>query len=272
MRIKVIVGSFVALTFFVFASCSERDNPVMQQPPPSSQPPKVLVPLAVGNSWSYRVTTFDTTGLIVWADTLRFFIRSDTVVDGVRWALEGFEGVMGGQMGFRNDSTGYYESNLEGWYRLYPYPAQKGQVSGMFTVESVDSPFTTPLGELHCYVYRYDWFGHPGRMIFAPGIGTIHTDNVGRTWAGTVWLAQTMDLVAAEIDSATNQTKDFSPNTESFALTKPRLLLHITSPTTAIPLLIKNICGRSMAPLVARKNGWRHGQRLNEKRRMTLTR
>lgn len=235
MKVRIDLRVLVVLAIIVFPSCSKKDNPIIPPPPPEK--PKVLVPLAIGNSWSFRVTTFDTTGPIVWVDTLRFFIRADTLVNNIRWYLKGYDGVMIGQLGFRNDNVGFHQTNFEGANWDYPYPAQKGQYSGFYLVESIDSIVTTPLGDLHCYVYKYDWYGHPGRMIFAPGIGWVRTENVGRTWGGTVWLAQTMDLVAAEIDSTTNQKVNSVLNAKSPKIMDTRRLLHITRPTTALPFV-----------------------------------
>jgi hypothetical protein len=236
MKLEKVVKLAGVISLISLLSCKKEDNPIVT-PPPSPQKPKVLVPLTVGNSWSFRVTTFDTTGPVVWTDTLRFFIRTDTIVNNIRWYLEGYDGVMIGQLGFRNDSVGFHQTNFEGANWDYRYPAQRGQNSWFYTVESIDSVITTPLGNLHCYVYKYDWFGHPGRMIFAPSIGWVRTENVGRTWGGTVWLAQTMDLVAVEIDSTTNQRVNPALNAESSAITNTRQRLNITHPTTALPFV-----------------------------------
>lgn len=236
MKFQVAFRVLVVITAFALPSCSKKDNPVI--PPPPTELPKVLVPLTIGNSWSYRVTTFDTTGPVVWTDTLTFFIRTDTMVNNVRWFLEGYNGVMIGQLGFRNDSIGFHQTNFEGWDVSYPYPASKGQVFQNWTVESIDSLIVTPLGQLHCYVYKYYFYGHAGRMIFAPGIGTVHTDNVGRTWGGTVWLAQTQDLVAATIKDSTTIYKIITNvNTTSSSILNTRRLLHITRPTTKLPFV-----------------------------------
>jgi hypothetical protein len=236
VKVERVLGVVIALTSLVLSSCSDMGNPI--PPAQTPQSPMVLVPLTIGNSWSFHVTTFDTTGTVVWVDTLAFFIRTDTVVDDVRWYLQGYYGVMIGQLGFRNDDVGHHQINFEGWQHNFPYPAQRGQIYENWIVESVDSLLATPLGQLHCYVYRYSWLGHPGRMIFAPGIGTIHTDNVGRTWGGTVWLAQTMDLVAATILDSTTALKPCSHNnTISSSILNTRRLLHITRPTTALPFV-----------------------------------
>jgi hypothetical protein len=227
------------LAIIVFSSCSKKDNPIIPLPSPPSGKPKPLVPLAVGNSWTFRVTTFDTTGPVVWVDTLRFFIRADTFVNNMRWYLEGYDGVMPGPMGFRHDQAGFHETNFVGNSWDYKYPAQPGQYSGIYVVESIDSVLTTPLGDLHCYVYKYNWYGQSGRMIFAPGIGWIRTEVIGRTWGGTVWLAQTQDLVAAVIDSTSYSGLSPGFDTRAFPAMSTGRLLRKTRPTMALPYIEK---------------------------------
>lgn len=233
MKLKSGSEVLAVLILLVVYSCSEKDNPIVPSTPTEAL--KVLVPLKIGNSWSFRVTTFDTTGSISWIDTLTFFIRTDTIVNGIHWYLQGYDGVMLGQLGFRNGTVGFHETNFVGANWNYPYPSKKGQYFENYFVESTDSIVATPFGELHCYVYKYDWFGTPGRMIFAPGIGWVRTESVGKTWGGTVWLAQTKDLVAAEIDSTNIQKANFNLNIKSSSIINARLLLNITHPTTSLP-------------------------------------
>lgn len=193
MSKSILHLSFIFLSF-TFISCSKEDSLIL---PPNPQ--SVLVPLAIGNRWTYRVTWYDTTGHINLSDTLTFYIRGDTTVSGIHWYLQGYEGTMVGQLGFRNDAVGYHITNF-GAYYTYRYPAAVGETYDGRTIESTDSLINTPIDTFSCYVYRSSWYGKPYREIYAPGIGLVHDEILWVSYEGqTSYLVQTHDLISISI-------------------------------------------------------------------------
>jgi hypothetical protein len=186
------IASFSVL--LMLDSCTKESNPVESNIYPASE--NVLVPLAIGNEWTFRLTIFDTTGAVAVLDTFSYFIKGDTVVEGVIWALEGEKTVGVGQIGFRNDSIGYHESNFEGWEEDLPYPGHKNESYNAWTIISTDSVVNTPLGTFWCYVYASSFFGFPYKLIYAPGVGPIHLEIVGVPTGGKPLLSETEDLIS----------------------------------------------------------------------------
>jgi len=159
-----------------------------------------LVPLKIGNSWSFKVTTYDTLGSVAWIDTLTFFIKKDTVINNLVWYLQGFEGTMIGKLGFLNDSLGYHISNFEGYSELFPYPAEVGESMAGITVVAKDSVVQTPLGKVNCYIYRQYFFGYSYYNIYAPGIGLIYQETPGKPFSSNkIYLSQTSELISTNV-------------------------------------------------------------------------
>jgi hypothetical protein len=196
MRRSQLITFFGGLICLVaYSSCSDQGNPIG---PLRSNNPNALVPLEVGNRWTFRITSYERDGIVGWVDTLTFYIRADTIVDGVRWALEGYDGGMAGVRGFRNDTAGYHTTNFEGIEHTYPYPARTGDTVGIWIVLSTDSLVNTPMGVLHCYCYRsYIWYGYPWTELYAPGIGPVYTESVVIPWVGRPYAVETAELISA---------------------------------------------------------------------------
>lgn len=190
--------SIVLLIFFsiVISTCSESTNPIL---PPDTEPDE-LVPLKIGNSWSFKITTYDTLGAIDWIDTLTIFIKKDTVVNNVLWFLQGSNRTMLGQTGFRNDTIGHHVTNFESYSITYPYPAEVGESLDGFTVTSKDSLIQTNLGKLKCYVYNRYFYDFSYNTIYSPGIGLIYSETPMRPYnSDTTYLIQTRELVSTNV-------------------------------------------------------------------------
>jgi len=185
----------VALTL-VLCGC-ESPSDVVGPPQEQTVP---LVPLELGNRWTYRVTTMTTEGDTSWVDTISFFISRDTVVNGVPWSIYSYDGPEAGTVGYRNDAIGFHLTNWEHWQDSFVYPAKVGDTYGQFTVVSVDSGIVTPLGLLTCYVYRTTWAGIELYTIIAPGVGIVRRESAGIPWdTGIPFRSQDLDLIAASL-------------------------------------------------------------------------
>lgn len=180
---------------FVFYSCKKSSNPV--EPPVTDV--NRLVPLNIGNSWTYKVTRYDTAGVIERVDTLTYFIRNDTVVNDTKWYILGVEGgVLIGQTGRRNDTSGYHTTDFRGNFWLYPYPAQVGTSDDGITVLAVDSLIETNTDTLSCYVYKRDFTPYISKLFYAPGYGRVYEEDYLKSWS-TNQVYQISELISSSI-------------------------------------------------------------------------
>jgi hypothetical protein len=219
MTKAITVHTILFLIIRISFSCEEDSDPVVQSQ--SWNPKDVLMPLAVGNSWTFRITTYDSTGHISWMDTSVSYIRGDTFVSGLRWFMEGYNGPMVGLPAYRNDEAGLHYIVFGSRTLTYKYPAHAGDTSSPYIVESIDSLVHTPLGDLHCYVYQFDWYGATAHIIFAPGIGMVREEVLGLPWeSDSAYLVQTHDLISASIkDTLLSRGEAMRVN---FSLSNPR--------------------------------------------------
>jgi hypothetical protein len=151
-----------------------------------------LVPLAVGNHWTYQSS--DSVEFGSWPPgpprTLDVAVLRDTVIGGERWFAIGDTAQIfssGHALFLANRPDGLYEFEpLAGIVlppavdlRLlrFPYPTSAGArfgVIGNSVVTSVDTLVTVPAGTFHCVRYEYQSpYGDPDVYLVAPGIGVV---------------------------------------------------------------------------------------------------
>lgn len=129
-----------------------------------------IMPLKLGNSWSYKVTMFDTSKNVDTTFAVFMFLASDTVINSEHWY---------------DDSRGYiYSNRSKGLWRAINsdtnyfalYPANKNDKFQILwdtaTVISTDSTIVVPAGKYSCYVYKARY----SLRFFSPGIGLIYAE------------------------------------------------------------------------------------------------
>ncbi len=159
---KMIICFFLVSFFFI--SC-KNENELVDPPIDTSQ----IIPLKVGNFWTYQYTHYDTLGNIISVSSVTTRVISDTVINGKQAFLFNSGDV------FWNDDSGFWIKSYQKSPILeYKYPANIGDYyNNYITVICSDSLITSPRGNFKCYGYSYD----RGVNYVCPGIGVIKEEN-----------------------------------------------------------------------------------------------
>ena len=177
-RIKQIL--YFSIMLLTLTSC-KTDNPVDVNIPSTS----VLLPLDVGNSWTFKRTAYNIDGSINYSDTITQKIVKDSSLYGFKWSFESYEQIL-----FQNDEQG-----LWGFYtepRLYyRYPSAKNvqfvQNYDTVTVVSTDTLVITPAGSFHCYHYKIDFNNFPINQFICPDLGYVNMEYGYYYYTPPIW-------------------------------------------------------------------------------------
>lgn len=150
-----------------------------------------IIPLAVGNSWTIRISYWDLDGKLRTSRYETSRIVGDTIIDGERWF------VMSGDGWYNlcaNKVNGFYKLNSGTKVLHVKYPAKVGDSyhgpSGETKVVSLNANISVPKGSFVCYQYRVS--GPEGARLdlyYSPGVGLVSID--GATPYGTLGILRT---------------------------------------------------------------------------------
>ncbi|GBD87654.1 hypothetical protein BMS3Abin03_01588 [bacterium BMS3Abin03] len=172
---------FLLLLLAAFAGCNKEDNIVT----PAAKTLEI-VPLKVGNVWSYQTTTYDTSGNIISTSVDSFSIVSDTIINGRKTFI-----LSTGVLRWNNES-GYWVSTNTDSLLLYKYPANVGdQYSSDLKVISIDSMIVIPRGTFRCYGYS----GSVAIDYVSPGVGLTKEEWYKNKFNGVKYLYQKQELL-----------------------------------------------------------------------------
>lgn len=183
--------SLSILVLFVLSFDACRDSVSPSTPSTTLE----ILPLSIGNTWTFKATFYDTAGIIIVVDTFQNIVRKDTMINNQEWYVTNF-GV------FRNDPQGLWQYWANTPFLKLKYP---GSPSDTFLVEgrtykiiSTDEPKTTLLGILHCYHYQrtlpnsnqfqYDEY-------YSPGVGEVSFEMGDFLYPGRWWRQATYELL-----------------------------------------------------------------------------
>ena len=172
---------FLFMLCFILSSCKDESNIV--NPPIETIE---IVPLNVGNSWSYQTTVYDTLGSVVSTTIDSFSVASDTLINGkkyfnlstsvLRW----------------NNTVGFWMTTPSDSLLLYKYPANVGdEYSNTLKVICKDSSIVIPKGTFKCYGYS----GTVAIDYVSPGIGLIKEEWFKNKFDGVKYLYQKQELL-----------------------------------------------------------------------------
>lgn len=187
MRTPIHVVAFIVTCLLIaLSACSDG-------PTDTTDDPRVIIPLAVGNQWWGKIVYYDSTGTAVDTATLGYRISGDTLIDGQVWAMWELtlNDTVLGSAPVRNTKEGYwFGSALQ-----IKYPASEGDtyqwVSGSpespgdtvdVTVVETNLSVSVPAGSFTCYIYR----DHVGDRVscdkyLSPNLGYIKWETFKQT-------------------------------------------------------------------------------------------
>ena len=177
---RLLIRCLAILSFATssFIGCS-GDNPVE-----SNNSIPAIIPLAIGNSWSFSTTMYDTLGSIQAQLEITQTVTGDTTLFGKRlfkyyslWAANTDSGIIS-YSGYSISSFSPTDT-VASYVLLYKYPARPGDNfrTGM-SVVSIDTLITVPAGSFNCIKYQSSIYSPlDGYIYIAPGIGIIKTIN-----------------------------------------------------------------------------------------------
>ena len=177
MKISHILSCVLLASIFLTAGCTKDDNPVNQNDSSS-----VLMPLNVGNQWTYQNTMVDSSGVVRFSSTIIYKIFRDTLIQNEKWYLYGTNTTPSAWMANRADGLWIMPApgNISQSRVWYKYPANVNDSWIVFnaavTLAAANISLTVPLGTFSCLQYTVsDTSSGAGleTIYFAPGKGII---------------------------------------------------------------------------------------------------
>ncbi|HUI31806.1 MAG TPA: hypothetical protein VLX91_16475 [Candidatus Acidoferrales bacterium] len=186
----------ISLILFTLSSC-KKSNPA--GPSGGDQ----IWPLKVGDSWTFTITQYDSTGNVTATFPYTYSVTGDTVVAGETWYLVSNWGPY--PCTNRDDGLWEMEVSISGIFQglLFKYPANTGDAwwSGADSVyvQSTSASITVPRGTYTCYEYLL--FYRSSLVVdyyYCPGTGWIESD-----WYATTSTGQSYKRHHSELTSFT---------------------------------------------------------------------
>jgi hypothetical protein len=165
-----------------------------------------IVPLAVGSSWTYTYTAYQSNGSASRTEQRIYSLSKDTVFEGERW----YQFDMADSSGtahfafITNRSDGNWWAPALGAaspFLRFKYPASAGDtyasgVDGLTTMKVLEKDVSTTLPLIgtfdRCYVYQQTTLGRTVRGILrlAPGVGVLQSSEYEQNQGGGEYLAR----------------------------------------------------------------------------------
>ncbi len=173
---NILIISFV----LILISC--KHSPV------SSDQQFDLIPLKVGQSWKYTVTTFDSLGYVEGSGLIAELIDQDTVINNRKWfySFNSTEWYSPNIVLYSNQPDGLYRSTDSGKTstNYFKYPAAINDISvsnGDSTIViKVNELVTVKSGTYLCLLYQKVYNRNSSRIVLytyvSPGYGKIKGD------------------------------------------------------------------------------------------------
>jgi hypothetical protein len=196
----------ILLSSIIILSCSESTEPDSSNPD--------LIPMAVGNKWSYKLTSYDSLGNVLYTESTSSSIDKDTIIDGTIWYgyEDGFNGIWN-----INKTNGYwifvkafygYSLNDTTWM-VYKYPCNVGETFGEadypIQVVSKNEIISVPAGNFTTIHYSFIFANYNNYLLISnevyvcPGIGVVKSTQIGKKFDGTNYVVGKSELMSYDI-------------------------------------------------------------------------
>ena len=174
---KTLKLVLILVSLIVIQSCSDVNNPQL------IEGSNDIIPLAVGNTWDYHTTLYDTTGNVFADFHNSNKIIGDTIIGNSNW--------------YYYDIAAWYCSIFQDGYHVYDpyetdslknrlslkYPCTVGDKYSFYEVAKIDTQITVPAGSFSCVMYTLRMqtsteFAFIDFFI-KPGVGYVKTIEYG---------------------------------------------------------------------------------------------
>ena len=174
-RLLAVMAIVLAGTIF---SCSDDDQIT------NSEPSEDIMPLAIGNRWTYEILRLDPLGDTVSLDSQSTVIVGDTVISGQTWYQYETDVIQSSDLpDLRNASDGLLITGPDSTYPPYllaKYPATTGDTwtnangDDTLWVRGTKVSVTVPAGTYECVQYAiHRLSGDSTINYYAPGTGLV---------------------------------------------------------------------------------------------------
>jgi len=190
-RVSCFLACGILATLLIVGCGKRSDNPASSSPSVTISGP---FPLKVGNVWSYKLTSYDTSGVALAApQDFVYQITKDTTVFVEQWYC------MSGALYYINRSDGVWRvfNGIPVLFFKYPAKLSDSYSSslGRIRVMSIDTSITVPKGTFHCYQYRLSQAnGSQFDYYFLEGIGIARIDVFEQTMSGRTYIMSQYQL------------------------------------------------------------------------------
>jgi hypothetical protein len=189
-----------AIAFVLMAtqfSCKKSDsNPVGG----NTNTNDFLWPFNTGNTWLFKVTSYDTLGNVRSTSYDTMLVGRDTTISGQKW----FQAFVKTTF-WTNKSDGVWTidigSSSQTPQLAYKYPGQAGESwtynSLQVSILSVSASINIGSSSYVCYEYKFDFgSGQTEYDYFKPGVGLIVVEQFGKTNSGLQYKNFRMELIS----------------------------------------------------------------------------
>jgi hypothetical protein len=173
-NLTVVFLAFI-MTFFIIGCTKKDDSSIVAPPAVQLTGP---FPLAVGSSWTYRLTFYHPDGSTQGGTgTVVYQVTKDTIVYGEKWSYleSGTSGLY-----YLNRNNGVWNVLNGSMKNFFKYPATARDRYftnlGSMSVRSIDTTITVPKGTFSCYEYSLSQSVPMADYYFLPGTGIIRID------------------------------------------------------------------------------------------------
>ncbi len=199
--LKRALYTFILIAPIIFTSCSESTSPYSNN--------DGLIPLSVGNSWSYQFTDYDSSGAVIYTEIQTNKIDKDTIISNNIWYGYNYIPV---SVWFINKADGYWSFAKRNGNTLmndtsiivYKYPTKAGDVYGNpYTpseVISTEEEITVPAGTFNAIHITTNYSSLNNNFLYSfetyivPHIGVIKLEQIGKKSNGDTYIVYKSEL------------------------------------------------------------------------------
>jgi hypothetical protein len=194
-----IIDVLFFLIFIIISGC--RNNVSLNEPPTSNDTitsQKEIWPLALGNTWTYDVFIYDSTGNVRQSASGSISVVRESVINNSKWYQ-----ISTSDWWFANRDSGLYLRIDTDTCLYFKYPGNVKDSSYVIpygsysTIFSTDTSITTKSGKYSCYAYNVNrgFF----TRYFSVGVGIIKEEQYLLTNSGRRYMYISMSLSSVSL-------------------------------------------------------------------------